>query len=43
MKIQHAIPLAYERMSELWLGCTHVGTRSGFWIHFEIIFLHNCG
>jgi hypothetical protein len=34
VKIQHARPLAHERMSELWLGYTHVGTSSGFWIQF---------
>jgi hypothetical protein len=42
MKIQHARPLAQERVSELWLGSTPAGTGSGFWIHFEILFLHNC-
>jgi hypothetical protein len=36
VKIQHARPLAQERMSELWLGYIHVGTGSGFRIHFEI-------
>jgi hypothetical protein len=36
VKIQHARPLAHEKMSELWQCYTHVGTRSGFRIHFEI-------
>jgi hypothetical protein len=36
VKIQHARPLAHETVSELWLGYTHVGTGSGFRIHFEI-------
>jgi hypothetical protein len=36
VKIQHARPLAEERVNELWLGYTHVGTGSGFRIHFEI-------
>jgi hypothetical protein len=29
-------------VSEFWLGYTHVGTGSGFRIHFEIFCLHNC-
>jgi hypothetical protein len=36
VKIQHARPLAQERVNELWLGYTHVSTGSGFRIHFEI-------
>jgi hypothetical protein len=36
VKIQHARPLAQERVNELWLGYTDVGTGSGFRIHFEI-------
>jgi hypothetical protein len=42
VKIQHARLLAHERVSELWLGYTPVGTGSGFSIHFGIIFLYNC-
>jgi hypothetical protein len=42
VKIQHALLLAHERVSELWLGYILAGTGSGFWIHFVIIFLHNC-
>jgi hypothetical protein len=38
MRIQHASPLAQERVSELWLGYTPIGTSSEFWIHFGIIF-----
>jgi hypothetical protein len=38
VKIQHARPLAHERMIEFWLGYIPVGTGSGFWIHFGIIF-----
>jgi hypothetical protein len=37
MRIQHASPLAHERLSELWLGYTPTGTGSGFRIHFGII------
>jgi hypothetical protein len=36
VKIQHARPLAQERVNELCLGYTSVGIGSGFWIHFEI-------
>jgi hypothetical protein len=36
MRIQHANPIAHERVSEFWLGYTHIGTGSGFRIHFEI-------
>jgi hypothetical protein len=43
MRIQHASPLALKRLSEVWLGYTPVGTGSGFWIHFEIVFLHSSG
>jgi hypothetical protein len=41
MRIQHASPLAHERMSELWLGYSPLGTDSGFRIHFGItLFAH---
>jgi hypothetical protein len=43
MTIQHASPFVHERVSELWLGYTPVGTGSGFRIHFEIFCLYNCG
>jgi hypothetical protein len=37
VKIQHACPLAHERMNEFWLGYTPVGTGCEFRIHFEIL------
>jgi hypothetical protein len=43
MKIRRASPLAHERVNELWLCYTPVGTGSGFRIHFEIFCLYNCG
>jgi hypothetical protein len=43
VKIQHANPLAYERISEVWLGYTPVRTGSGFGIHIGIFCLYNCG
>jgi hypothetical protein len=43
VKIQHTGRLAHEIVSELWLANTHVGTGSGFRIHFQIFCVHNRG